>query len=536
MKQLAHRAVAVAVVTLLSGTATAATLTDGIEPRTVWHYLGDDARQAHDDPTAPGNAWGEGLQALLDQATPAVDRIDEALPIWLELADAGDIPSAQAACLWGEVFRIGFRAVAGKRGDRTLRPNIRARYCELAPGPWAAKHRAYAVWLDCIEGARVTAAKHRVKAATRQCTLDHIDTLVPIASEWPSAYANIGLFWWDVPRIKKAQRAWQAGTDEGSVLPMIALAFGDTYRQRHDRGNHPLPPVIRVIIEVKCAHTRKCAKRWKRRLPLLLEAAMSGDEEAMYRYAEAQVALLSAEQGKIEWTHTKAPINEKYPLTPAEMQVGASLLRGHPDLADPDTRKYLAAGRDRRIEAMAWLAIVVGWTEPGEQIAGAGIYRPSFAHQNAEILLEVLEEVSTKDDLQAAAARRDELLPTLGPGLTVWDYGPLPRPPRPGRRSVTWDLWDLHTGLHLSWWPGLESVGHALFRPGGLLRLSVRGVPRHRHRPLRTEPLAYARGGPGRRSPPPRWYLASCLLAPEPGACPLLPGSMSRGSSKRVPS
>ena len=75
---------------------------------------------------------------------------------------------------------------------------------------------------------------------------------------------------------------------------------------------------------------------------------------------------------------------------------------------------------------MAWLAIVVGWTGPGELLAGAGLFRPAYAHQSAEI---VLEQISPPEDIAAAAARRDEILPSLGSGLTAWHW------PRFGLRS-----------------------------------------------------------------------------------------------------
>ena len=65
---------------------------------------------------------------------------------------------------------------------------------------------------------------------------------------------------------------------------------------------------------------------------------------------------------------------------------------------------------------MAWLAIVVGWTEPGDLLAGAGLFRPAYAHQGAEIVLEVLEQVSPPEDIAAAATRRDEILPSSDPG------------------------------------------------------------------------------------------------------------------------
>ena len=120
--------------------------------------------------------------------------------------------------------------------------------------------------------------------------------------------------------------------------------------------------------------------------------------------------------------HKKPGLNRRFPLTPAEMAIGASLLRGIPDTSKPEVVERLQAGVDRRVEAMAWLAIVVGWTEPGEQLAGAGIQKAAFAHQFAEPILEVLEELSSEDELADAASRRNQLLPILGPGLTTWEY------------------------------------------------------------------------------------------------------------------
>ena len=162
--------------------------------------------------------------------------------------------------------------------------------------------------------------------------------------------------------------------------------------------------------------------RRPKRLPLLLEATQTGVERAMFVYALAQLALIAAEHGKITWNHRRADLQREFPLTPAERAFGASWVRGIPDTSKPEVVERLRAGADRRVEAMAWLAIVVGWTEPGELLAGAALRNPAFAHQFAEAILEVLEGLSSEDELADAARRRDQRLPTLGRGRTTWEY------------------------------------------------------------------------------------------------------------------
>lgn len=401
---------------------TASTLAADVAPRGVWHYLGAEAETAHADPAAPGNEWGKGLRALLAPDTPAERRLDDALGIWQRLADQGDTASARAGCEFGGVFRIGLRPFTGSKGDRTWRSSQRKRYCERVDGGWAARHHSYALWQECHADAQFR-ARHSRKSAQRRCRYEQIERLGEIARSWAPAYESLGHNNWDANRIRKARAAWQAGADAGVPSAIVSLAFADTYRRRHDSGrHHALPLIIRIGNEVQAAHKRQTAKRWAKRAPQLLEAAMTGDERAMYHYAEAQLALIAAEHGKIPWTYTNAYLDPRYPVTPAEVAVGASLVRGIPDIRELKVPERLRAGREHRIEAMAWLAIVVGWTEPGELLAGAGLFRAAFSHQSAEIVLEALEEISPADDLAAAAARRDAILPTLGPGITVWDY------------------------------------------------------------------------------------------------------------------
>ena len=102
----------------------------------MWHYLGTEAKAAHDAPQIRGNAWGEGLRALLNPAFRPETRPDEALAIWQRQADAGDIKSARAGCQFGSVFRAGLRAMGGRKGDRTWHPPLRVRYCAMVPGDW----------------------------------------------------------------------------------------------------------------------------------------------------------------------------------------------------------------------------------------------------------------------------------------------------------------------------------------------------------------------------------------------------------------
>ena len=271
-------------------------------------------------------------------------------------------------------------------------------------------------------GARVTVGKYRRKPVQLRCAKDYRDTVRKMTATYLPAHNALGHTEWWLENPRKARRAWKAGAEAGHPFAMISHAFADaTKAPRGTRtGNRPPMLMKRIAGEIACAHKRRCAKRWAARAPLLLEAAMSGYERAMLQYAKAELALLAGEEGEIPWTHDTVYLNREFPLTPAKLAVGASLSRGIPDTWEPAVHNRLVAGAERRIEAMAWFAIMDGWTEPGEQLAGAGIERASFAHQSAEVVLKVLEDLSSDDDLGAAANRRDELLQIVGPGATVW--------------------------------------------------------------------------------------------------------------------
>ena len=88
---------------------------------------------------------------------------------------------------------------------------------------------------------------------------------------------------------------------------------------------------------------------------LLLKAAQTSEEVAMYRYAETLSASIAAERKtRIEWSYDRKRLDFLFILTPAEQAAGAPRMRGQSNTSRAG--EILRAAREQRSEAMARLS------------------------------------------------------------------------------------------------------------------------------------------------------------------------------------
>ena len=386
-------------------------LTEGVPPRSPVSYLGSGAVAAYADPSHAGNGWGRGLRLLLSPEVPATDRLDRAITEWVRLAQAGDTRSARAVCHFGRVYRLGYRAVDGRKGSPTLGPAERLPFCTMAADG------AYGTYFASLDSGYVcgrAAARRKDKA---RCRADHVRRIY-LVKRWPVGwFSRMGSHQWMLRRYTAALDLWSRGSELGDPRSMVLGA----YAHFDDHGGK-LFLRVRATNALVYAHHPEQRRRWNRRWRLLERAAWTGEETAMLRHAEAQVARIAQRsKGGLRWSYRESELDAEFPLTPAERMVGGYYYRGMSRLHVDDTAEKLRSQPELRVEALAWLSLVVAFTADPETLAGAGLYRPVFARHLAEPHLVKLRSVSTAAELARVQDRQREILRDLGPGLVVWD-------------------------------------------------------------------------------------------------------------------